>query len=220
MSNDSQDDVNIENNDDDQVPETNKPNISADVNEQVEKLVEERLAKMKGNLDKAYKEITDLKAANQKLLQEKSDAEKDRLRKEGKELEVLALELQEALAQLDAERGQNTQLNRDMMLRNALTSKDLFRNDSAREMAFREICANLTQDENGVWVHKSGVTISQAVESFVANPDNSFMLKAKNNSGSGSGKPTTSPQTKPTGSIFDMSQEEVLRLAGEGKLRK
>lgn len=221
MSDNPQDEV-VDEIVDETVDETvdNTPDpVSPELQALIDKAVDARLADIKKKLDKVYAEKAELQSQLNKLKQEKADAEKERLRKEGKELDALNIELEELRAQLNAERGEKIQLNRDLILRQAINSHQ-FRNENAREMAFRDICANLVQDEQGVWAHKSGVTIAQAVETFVSNPENSFLLKPKPNSGSGSGKPTTTPQSKPKGSLFEMSQEEVLRLASEGKLRK
>jgi len=45
------------------------------------------------------------------------------------------------------------------------------------------------------------------------------LFKAKTSSGSGSSESSTSTSSTPK-SLFEMSQEEVLKLAQEGKLRK
>lgn len=96
-----------------------------------------------------------------------------------------------------------------------------FRNANAMQMAFREIISNLVQDDKNNWVHRSGVSVQEYVDSFAKSEEQSFLFKAKVNSGSGSaanngGNPAPS---KPK-SLLEMSQAEVIKLAEDGKLGK
>jgi hypothetical protein len=121
-------------------------------------------------------------------------------------------------AKLTAEQKRNVELTRDIDVRNALASHP-FRNENAVEMAYREIVGQLVQNDQGVWVHKTGISIRDFVKGFADSDDNSFLFKAKASSGSGSngGKPSDTSGGKK--SLFQLSQDEVLKLAKEGKLR-
>ena len=71
--------------------------------------------------------------------------------------------------------------------------------------------------EKGEWVHKSGVAVKDFVKTFAENEDNAFLFKQKQNSGNGSQNvPPSSNTTKK--SLFEMTQDEVLQMAAEGKL--
>lgn len=188
---------------------------------------EERLKPIKEKLDKAFEQRDE--ALARLAEREKADREKElkRLEEEGKHREAYELRLAEEQSKTAEERArreamerQNIELTRDIDVRNAL-SPYAFRNENASEMAFKEIVVQLVKNEAGKWVHRSGLSVKEFVKSFIDSPDNSFLLKPKLNSGSGSDNDTTSaPLTKEVKSIFDLSQAEVLKLAQEGKLPK
>ena len=85
-------------------------------------------------------------------------------------------------------------------------------------MADREIIGQLVRDESGTWVHRSGVSVKDFVKTFAEVEDNAFLFKPKINNGTGNSgaKPTNTSSDKK--SLFEMSQEEVLKMAREGKL--
>jgi hypothetical protein len=190
----------------------------------VEKLVADRvdeaLKDIKKKLDNAYAARDEANRKAAELEQKEKEARLARLAEEGKHNEVLEARLAEANAKLDAVSKANTELSRDVKVREALGGLP-FRNDRAAEIAYKEIVGTLVQDDNGVWKHKSGVTIKEFVEIFSKDEEQSFLFKAKSSSGSGTNgtNPDSAPNKQPS-SLFAMSQEEVLKLAREGKLPK
>lgn len=189
----------------------------------VEKLVEERVAEqlkeIKGKLDNAFS------ARDEALrkLKEKEEADKaaeiKRLQDEGKHKEVLEMQLAEERATREALEKRNTELSRDVVVRTALSGLE-FRNDKAADIAFKEITGQLVQNDSGVWVHKSGVSISDFIGAFAKDEEQSFLFKTKTNNGGGSSS-NNAGGTNTTGkpkSLFEMSQDEVIKLAREGKL--
>jgi hypothetical protein len=185
-------------------------------------LLDEKLKGIKENLNNAYAaRDAAIKEANE-LKERERQAELARLEAEGKHKEVYELKLAEEKAKREAAEQRAIQLTRDLELRTALKQCD-FKNARAEEIAFGEILRDLTQTADGKWVHRSGVSINDYVTSFSENADNSFLFKPKVNSGGGSSNDTTNNSnqspSKPK-SLFGMSQDEVLKLAREGKLRK
>lgn len=180
--------------------------------------LDEALKDIKGKLDKAYgardealKKVAEFETA-------KKAEELKRLQEEGKYKEAYEMQLAEEKAKREAAEKRNIELTRDIDLRNALSSHS-FRNENALEMAYREVVGQLVQNDQGVWVHKSGINVRDFVKSFVENEDNSFLLKPKVSSGSGNSGNKPSNTSGDKKSLFQMSQEEVLKLAKEGKLR-
>jgi len=191
----------------------------------VKKLVEERVAEqlkeIKGKLDNAFSARDEALRKLKEAEEEKKAAEIKRLQEEGKHKEVLEMQLAEERAAREALEKRNTELSRDVTVRAALSGLE-FRNDKAAEIAFKEITSQLTQNENGVWVHKSGVSVNDFIGAFAKDEDQSFLFKTKTNNGGGSSSNTaggTNTAGKPK-SLFEMSQEEVLKMAREGKLPK
>lgn len=203
--------------------ETEEQKIARLVQEGVDKQVKQ----LKDNLDKAY-EIRD---AAEKKLKEKEAAEREaeikRLEAEGKHREVYEARLKDAEIQrqeLDTRNKElerrNTELTRDANVRAALQGLD-FKNDRAAEMAFKEIAEGLTRNDKGEWVHKSGVSIKDFIAAYVADDNQSFLFKTKASSGGGSGSGQGKGGSGDSGgpkSLFDRPQEEVIRMAAEGKL--
>ena len=188
------------------------------INDLVQKRVDESLKEIKGNLDKAYNQRDEL----QKKLAEKelaeNEAKKKKLEEEGKHKELYELQLSEERAKREALEKRNTELSRDVELRQALSGKN-FKNDRTTNIAFKEIVDELVKNDAGVWMHKSGLAISAYVDKFCSDEGNAFLFTVKANSGSGtsSHNSDTNTDNKPK-SLFKMSQEEVLKLAEAGKL--
>jgi hypothetical protein len=186
----------------------------------VDAIVAERVKETKGALDRAYKQRDEALAKAAAFEAKERERELARLQEEGKHREAFEMQLAEVKAQKEDAERKLVQLTRDNEVRRALTSFD-FKNERAAEIAFKEIIAGLTQDANGNWVGSGGVAVKASVESFVKDESNSFLLKPKANSGGGSTPADhTTPSTSKETSVFNMSQEEVIRRAREGTLRK
>jgi poly-D-alanine transfer protein DltD len=106
--------------------------------------------------------------------------------------------------------SQNTGLTRDNAVKGALAGIE-FRNDVAADMAYDRVVSQMTQDANGQWVHKSGVSISEFVQMFSKDEANSFLMKAKVNTGTGSAAMAAgAPDTSSSKSITEMNTNELL----------
>lgn len=192
---------------------------NGDNKDDIEAIVEERLAKMKANMDRMAKERDEALKAKAEVEKAKKDAEIARMKEEGKMQEALEMELAEAKAKLDLYQKDITSLRRDGVVNDALATLE-FRNEKSREMARREITDELIQNEEGMWVHKSGTSIKDFILAYSKNEDNSFLFKVKSNSGAGTGTPSGAPNTDKPKAIGEMSTQEILALAAKGQLGK
>jgi len=186
-------------------------------NDPIEQAVNERLSKMKENMDRMAKERDEALKKAVEIEQAKKQADIKRLEEEGKLQEALEMKLAEAEAKLKVFQEENTKLNRDSVVNSQLTALD-FRNDRSRQMAYRDIVEQLVQNENGTWVHKSGTSIQEFVNSYSKSEDNSFLFRVKANSGAGTSAPSGSSQTDTKKSISEMTSDEVLAMAAKGQL--
>jgi hypothetical protein len=207
----------------DAVKAANPGTTKAD-SDMIAKLVQDRLeaelSGIKKSLDNAYAQRDESLAKVKAFEAKEKEAQLKRLADEGKHKEAYEIQLAEERAQNAALLKRNTELSRDVNVRDALRNYS-FKNDKAAEMAFKEITSNLVQDENKQWVHRSGITVKDYCEAFSKEEDQSFLFKAKTNSGAGtpastSGNGVPSTDNKPK-SLFAMSQAEVLKMASEGK---
>jgi hypothetical protein len=188
----------------------------------IAKLVQDRLdaelAGIKKSLDGAYKQRDESLAKIAAYEAKEKEATLTRLKEEGKHKEAFELQLAEERAANAALTRRNTELSRDVNVRDALRGFT-FRNDKAAEMAFREITSNLVQDEHKEWIHRSGISIRDYCEAFSKDDDQSFLFKSKANTGGGIGPQIggTPPSDGKPKSLFAMSQAEVIKMAAEGK---
>jgi membrane protein involved in colicin uptake len=196
--------------------EDQKP--TPDIDALVAQRVDESLKEIKTKLDKAYGARDEALKKAEALEAEKRQAEIARLAEEGKHKEAYEMQLADERAKRETAERRNTELTRDMAVRNALSQHPV-KTQRAAEMAFSEIVRELVQDKDGNWVHKTGTSIETAVKSFAENDDNAFLFKQKQSSGGGTTPPSTTTPPAGNRSLFSMSQEEVLKLAAEGKLR-
>jgi len=183
----------------------------------IEAIVEERLAKMKANMDRMASERDEALKLKVELEAKQKEETIARMKEEGKLQEALEMELAEAKAKLDVYAKETTQLKRDGVLNDALAGMD-FRNDKSRDMARREIVDQLVQNEEGQWVHSTGSNIRDYVEAYSKSEDNSFLFRVKSNTGAGTGNPAGAPSTDVSKPISEMSTQEILALASKGKL--
>lgn len=198
----------------------NKGNVisNKDTEALLDKMVEERLAKIKSSLDKAYAERDEAVKERVKLEEEKKQAKLAALEAEGKHKEVAEMKLAELQERLRIAEERNTALSRDAAVRDALAGLE-FRNERSQQMAYRDVVDQLIQDpETGSWIHRSGASIKEFVTTFAKDEDNTFLFKPKTNSGSGQGKMDGTPKLDPNKKLSEMTQAEVLQLAAAGKL--
>jgi hypothetical protein len=183
----------------------------------VEAIVQERLAQMKENMNRMSKERDEALKLKAEMEQSKKDADISRMKEEGKLQEALELEVADLKAKLGVYEVETTKLRRDGVLNDALAGME-FRNDKSRDMARQDIVSGLVQDDDGSWKHNSGTNINDYVAAYAQSEDNSFLFRTKSNTGAGSGSPAGAPSTDVSKSIGDMSTSEILALAAKGKL--
>lgn len=201
-------------------PDNAKPapgNANPDVNDLVKAGIDEALKDIKAKLDKAYGARDEALAKVKTFEQKEREAELKRLQEEGKHKEAFEMQLAEERAAREALEKRNTELTRDLEVKNALAGYEL-RSEKAFDMAYREVTEQLVRNEQGVWVHKSGIPVKEFLKSFAENADNSFLFKAKVSTGGGSSSTKPSSTSSKPKSLFEMSQAEVLQMAREGKL--
>jgi len=201
--------------------EAPKENSVVDIPENVlNQKIAEALKPIKEKLDNAYSARDEALSKVAEFEQKEKEAQLARLQEEGKYKEAYEMQLAEEKARREALEKRNVELTRDIDVNSELAKYD-FRTAKAKNMAFQEVISDLVQNENGVWVHKSGVSVSDFVRTFSESDDNAFLFKQKASSGAGTITPTPSnPSATTSNSLYSMSQDEVLRLAAEGKLRK
>jgi hypothetical protein len=186
------------------------------------KLVSERaeleLAPIKEKLGNAFKARDEALAKAATLELAVQAAKVEQLKAEGKDKEAAELQLAEARAQLTALQEANIILSRDSSVREAMAGLN-FRSDKASAMAYKEIVSELIKNDQGVWSHKSGISIKDYVAAFSKDEAQEFLFKPKMSSGAGTQRTTTGhPGGKK--SLFEYTQAEVLQMATEGKLPK
>jgi hypothetical protein len=201
-------------------PEEIPKEVPTEIPEEImQKAIDDKLKDIKDKLDKAYGE----RDQALKVLADKELAEREaniiKLQEEGRHKEVYELQLAQEKAKSEALAKRVTELSRDSEVKTYLSGY-VFRSETATSMAFKEIVGNLVQNEQDQWVHKTGKSISDHIKDFFNDDANVFLLKPKVNSGAGT--TTTAPTSEPpsNASLFSMSQEEVLKRAAEGKLRR
>ena len=213
---------NLPNENTDENPPKNKSQTQQD-QDLIDRIVSEKVAEglkdMKAKLDNAYKARDEALAKIKDYERKEREAEIKRLEEEGKHKEAYEAKLADERAARENLEKQNTELTRDLRVKEALGRFE-FRNERSQQMAFKEICSNLVRDDSGTWKHRSGASIDDYVSAFVKEEDNSFLLKVKNSSGSGTPAPKGPSGGNGNKSIFEMSQADVLKMAAEGKLRK
>ena len=182
----------------------------------IKSAVADAVKDIKAKLDVAYTKRDEALQKVSEFEQKERDLEIKRLQDAGKEREAFELQLAELKANQETLQKRNLELSRDVDARQAL-SAFAFRSEKAAKMAFDEVISQLVQNEKGEWVHKSGVAVKDFVKTFAENEDNAFLFKQKQNSGNGSQNiPPSNNTTKQ--SLFEMTQDEVLQMAAEGKL--
>jgi ATPase subunit of ABC transporter with duplicated ATPase domains len=200
----------------DELEKEQEEKIKALAEARAKELADEQLKDIKSKLDSAYAQRDAAQKLADKAKAEEAEREAKRLEAEGKNKEAFELRLKEAQEAQERLLEQNTKLTRDVTLKDALRSLD-FHSANASTLAFGVLSNQLVRNEKGDWVGPGGEDVNTLVKTFSENPDNEFLFKAKTSTGPGlpsnPGKPTT-----PVKKLSELSQEEVLKLAAEGKL--
>jgi hypothetical protein len=196
----------------------NKESMDDTIAKLVEQRVAEQLQDIKSKLDSAY-EIRDeaIKEAA-KIKEEQKTVQISKLEEEGKHKEVYELKLADLEGKLEARNSQITELTRNQAVREAISGLE-FRNESASKMAYTEILSDLIQDENGAWIHRSGISIKEFASLYRKDDEKSFLFKPKQSSGVNTGNPTSALQSDPsklTKPLSEMSHEELMQSINAG----
>lgn len=199
-----------------ETPEENSAMPSEDLNKIIQAKVDEELANIKDKLNAAYSQRDEAVQKAVAFEEEKKRAEITRLEEEGKHKEASDMKLTEITAKLAEKEKQITELTRDVAVRDSLKGLD-FRNDTAAEFAYRDVVSQLIQNENGQWVHKTGASIKDFIDSFRKDDDKEFLFKPKQSSGTGQQATQVSTggfdSNKP---LSEMSTEEIMAAAAAG----
>jgi Skp family chaperone for outer membrane proteins len=198
-------------------PIANPDDVTPPANETPEQIELRLKAEFKARMDALDQKRKDAETKVAEFERKEREAETQRLRDEGKLEEAHKRDKEDLEARLRDLENVNTTLTRDNMVDKALRAVE-FRNERAADMASQEIVSQLIRNEAGDWVHKSGKSIADYISEFVTNESNAFLLKSKQSSGTGGGGAKPSDGDKSNKSIFDMSQEEVMKMAAAGKL--
>jgi hypothetical protein len=189
---------------------------SAELAKIVQAQVDEQLAGIKEKLNSAYSQRDEAVSRAVAFEEEKKAATIGRLEEEGKHKEAADLKMAELSAKLEARDKQITQLTRDSAVRDALKGLD-FRNDTAADFAYRDVVDQLTQNAEGQWVHRTGSSIKDFIDSFRKDDDKEFLFKPKQSSGTG--QQATSVATggfDSNKSITEMTTDEIMAAAAAG----
>ena len=167
-------------------------------------------------MNSAYSQRDEAVAKAVSFEEEKKALTISRLEEEGKHKEVADMKISEMTAKLEARDRQITELTRDSAVRDALKGLD-FRNDTAADFAYRDVVDQLIQNENGQWVHRTGSSIKDFIDSFRKDDDKEFLFRPKQSSGTGQ-----QAQSVATGgfdsskSMADMTNDEIMAAAAAG----
>ena len=188
------------------------------VDELVAKAVEQQLAKIKGNLDKAYDERDEYRKEAEELKKAKQDLEIKSLEDQGKATEALEARLKQQEESMKALMEQNTRLSRDTAVREQLAALE-FSGEKAAAMAANDITGQLKRTDDGQWVGQNGESIGEVIQSYAADESNGFLFKQKVSQGSQTtpqGKTqATNPQSNKT--LSQMTDAELLEAAEAGQ---
>lgn len=189
-----------------------------ELSKMVEARVAEELASIKEKLNSAYSARDEAVKKAVAYEEEKKALQISRLEEEGKHKEAADIKLTELTARLQERDKQITELTRDSVVRDALRGLD-FRNDTAADFAYRDVVSQLTQNENGQWVHRTGASIKDFIDTFRKDEDKEFLFRPQQSSGVGQ-----QANQAPTGGfdsnkpLSEMSVEELMAAAASGQI--
>jgi hypothetical protein len=189
---------------------------SAEINKIIQAKVDEELSGIKEKLNSAYSQRDEAVAKAVAFEEEKKAQAIRGLEEEGKHKEAADLKMAEMSAKLDAREKQITQLTRDNAVRDALKGLD-FRNDTAADFAYRDVVDQLIQNEQGQWIHRTGSSIKDFIDSFRKDDDKEFLFKPKQSSGTGQQAMSVATGGFDSNkSLADMSNDEIMAAAAAG----
>jgi len=188
--------------------------LKADLDE----AVQEALLPMKDNMDRMAKQRDEALAKVQETEQKLKDAEIQQLKDSGKLQEATEQELAQSRARSEILEKRNIELTRDKDIGHAFSEVE-FANARAANNAERIISDTLIRNETGDWVDKrTGKSIEEAVQAFIIDPENDFLLKAKKSSGGGNPAPGSSVSN--TLNALQQPLSKVLNDIDTGKIQR
>jgi len=191
---------------------------SDEISKMVEARVMEELSGIKEKLNSAYSARDEAVKKAVAYEEERKQLTIKQLEEEGKHKEAADIKLTELSARLNEREKQITELTRDSVVRDALRGLD-FRNDTAADFAYRDVVSQLTQDENGQWVHRTGASIKDFVDSFRKDDDKEFLFRPKQSAGVGAqGVQTPTGGFDATKPLSEMTTDEIMAAAAAGHL--
>lgn len=196
------------------------PSFDPTKNEDGTPVEKDDLAPIKDKLNKAYGERDTLKAERDALKKQIRDAELQKLKDEGKDKEHFEGLLADKDKEIEELKTAVIELTRDNTVQRDLSGYK-FRNEKAYALVYDAVIKDLVQDDKGVWVHKSGKSISDYIKTYAEDEDNEFLFAKKENRGTDT--PTSTPRkpgTQTSGKLVGKSTQEILRMAKEGKLSR
>ena len=180
-----------------------------------EQIAAENLQEIKKKLDDAYARRDEALAKAEELARKSREQELAALEASGKTTEALQARLKDSEAAVARLTAELVSLKRDGKVSSLLDGVD-FANARSRTIAASQIAGELTQDAQGNWVHRTGLDLQSFVKTFVADPDNAFLLKPKSNTGAG--LPAGSSGGTTTKRLSEMTTQELLEAAQQGRL--
>lgn len=200
-------------------PQVDTPAATPDIDAMIEKAVEERLAKIKGNLDSAYSQRDEALKQAEELKKAQQDNEIKHLEEQGRATEALEARLKQQEEAMSKLMEQNTALSRDTVVREHLAALE-FSGEKAARMAANDVTGLLKRDDSGNWMGQNGESIADVISSYAQDESNSFLFKQKLSQGASSVPTANTAAANPqsTKSLADMSVEEAIAAAAAGKL--
>lgn len=183
-------------------------------------MVDDQLAQMKENMNKMAKERDEARKAAAKLKEEERQREIQAMEEAGKHTEAYEAKIADMQAKMESLEKQNITLTRDQALDKALSNIEgkQFRSPRSREIAFREIQSQLVRNDDGGWVHRSGVSMEDYVKAFSRDEDYEFLFKPPENRGAGAQTKTGFDGTGKKKSVKGMTPQEAIQAAAAGQL--
>lgn len=188
-----------------------------EIQAQVNALVTEQLRDIKLKLDSAYTSRDEAIRKTAQLEEASKTKDMEALTAAGKHQEVLEMKLTSLKEKLELAEKRNVQYERNAVVKESLSGLK-FRNARSAEMAEKDIIEQLVQNQDGTWVHKTGVAIKDFVANFSKDEDNSFLFEVKQNSGSGGQGANGTPNMTTKKSVKDMNTQEIMAAAAAGQL--
>lgn len=186
-----------------------------DTAELAEKIADEKLAKMKANMDAMDKKLKATIAENIKLQEKAKEEARKQLEEEGKTVEARDMQIVELQEKLSMSEEKLNQFERNSVVDKAVQGLEFF-DGFTKEVAVEKITSQLVKDEEGRWTHKSGASIEDFVKVFAKDDKYKALFKPKENQGTGT-PPRTGVSKGTKKPLSEMTTQEMLEAAARGE---